>query len=131
MINKTIVGILINENLMKNIFSGIGYFVFVAGIMTVLLTFDENKGLVMTLFAVLISLILLLLASAFWLFHVARPIVKITSPDFKIPGVDDGAEQISLLKMVKRRDIWLYFLVAFMSLYFGWYLVQMVLGSTL
>jgi hypothetical protein len=130
MIKKTVVGILKDEGLMKNIFTGIGYFVLSAGIAKILIGHGGVKTWLSTILAVTFIFSLLLLASSFWLLHVIRPIMKITWPEFGIPNIDPGVEKVPYKAMAKRVDIWVYGVLAVLSLQGGWYIVEVFIEST-
>lgn len=124
---KTIKGILTNKDLMKDTFSGIGYFVFVAGISKVLMESAKQAEWYEKVSVVGMFLLLMGLAIVFWVLHVIRPIVQISWPEFGLPGIDSHAKPIPVLRMIKRFDIWVFLVLALLSIELGWYLVRVIL----
>ena len=129
MINQTIVGILKNESLMKNIFSGMGYFMFIGVIIKLVLSSIENGNYLGIALGLVMSFMLIVFAIFFISVHVIRPIIKITWADFGIPGIDEGVEKLPLKKLILRTDVLIFILLATLSLLAGLQLIQILLEA--
>lgn len=88
-IAQTIVGIIKSESIIKNIFSGIGYLLFISGIGNILVKAFPKLTLFSFTFVGIPMILLYGLSMSFWVLHVLRPIIKITVTDFGIPGIDE------------------------------------------
>jgi hypothetical protein len=126
---KLIVGVLRDEQLMKNIFSGMGYFIFSGGAARVLLggVSTDNWPVLIGLVAFLFALFSL--ACAFWFLYVIRPLVKISWPEFGIPGIDDHSKKLNIGELVKRVDIYAYAILGVLSIQGGSLLFKFVLKA--
>ena len=130
MIRKTLAGLLSDENLMKNVFSGIGYLVFSAGFARLVLSnlsTDDTKEIVAVASFVFI---LIILSFLFWVIHVIRPLVRFTWPEFGIPWIDKDAQKVvPWWAVFKRVDIIFYLIAVLLSLQGGSYLVKALLNA--
>lgn len=126
---KTIKGILTNRDLMKNIFSGIGYFVLAVGILRVSVEFAKQVEWYIIIGIFLLFALLGTFAFFFWVLHVIRPIVQINWPEFGLPGIDSHAKPEMRWQMIKRFDFWVFLVLASLPTWVGWYLVSVILES--
>ena len=107
-----------DEDLMKNIFTGIGYFVAV-GAMARAFNCGKEIGAMFSILFILFVLLLLLLSILFISIHVVRPIVRLSWPDFSIPGIDEGARKFPIKEYLLRWDIWLFLFLVSLSIFSG------------
>ena len=130
MIKKIIKGILKDENLIKNIFTGVGYFFFTAGVSKIIALHAISGHWFVRIFVGFFFLILLALAFLFWLFYVVRPIVKITWPEFGLPFLDSKIEKLPCKKIFLRKDIIFFLIIAVLSAQGGFYIVNVLLENS-
>jgi len=103
---------------MKNIFTGIGYFVAV-GAMTRVFNCREDLWTIPFLIFSLFITLLFFLSAAFFSLHVIRPIVRLSWPDFAIPRIDEGAKKVPTKKFIIRFSFWVFVILASLSFFSG------------
>ena len=130
MIIKIIKGILKDENLIKNIFTGVGYFIFTAGVSKIIALHAISGYWVGRIFVGFFFLTLLALAFLFWSLYVVRPIVKITWPKFGLPFLDSEVEKLPYKKILLRKDIIFFLIIAALSVQGGVYIVKVLLENS-
>ena len=128
-IKRTIIGVLKDPSLMKDIFSGLGYFMLTGGIAKIFISSGAESSMISKLIIIAFIMALLTFASLFWLIHVVRPIIKMTWPEFGIPDIDDGASKLPFKQLVRRLDVWVYILVGTTSVFLGWSVFQWVITA--
>jgi len=126
MLRETFFGILRDEGMMKNIFSGIGYFILSGAIFKLIIS-GGSGNITVGISAAILALSMLMLASFFWIIHVIRPIIRITWPDFGIPGLDEGVDKVPYKLLLKRQDIYAFVFLASLSLYVGWTIFRILI----
>jgi len=127
MIKITLKEIIKNESMVKNIFTGIGYFIFTAAVYRILLPNLLNYHWFVITAIILFIVSLTLLTIFFWLIHVIRPIVQISWPDFKLPHIDEGAQKLSYREILSRIDVWAFTIIASVSILGGLEIINIVL----
>jgi hypothetical protein len=110
-----------DKDLLKDFFTGIGYFVFIAGIARLAYPSIQGDSWWVQICAFVITISLLYVALLFWSVHVARPIIQLYSPEFGLPELDEHAKPATAWNTIKRLDIWLYLFMVVSALQLGWY----------
>jgi len=124
---KTIEGIISSKDLMKDIFAGMGYFVFAAGMANAVLAIVKPAPWFAKVSVTAFLAFSLWFAAIFWIMHVVRPVIQISWPEFKFPGTGQGAKRIHWKQLVGRADFLVFLLMGMFTIELGWYLVTVVL----
>lgn len=124
---KTIEGIISSKDLMKDIFAGMGYFVLAAGMTNAILAIVKPAPWFVKVSVTAFLVFSLWFAAIFWIMHVVRPVIQISWPEFKFPGIDPKAKRVRWSQLFGRADFLVFLLMGLFTIELGWYLVTVVL----
>ena len=119
-------GILKDENLIKNIFFGLGLFVFVEPFLDFYVHPALNsKEKVFLSSSILFLTFIFFLSVVFWAVYVLRPIMKIIWSDFGVPGIDSGVK--GSLERLTSNGVFFFIMILLISIAFCLAIYQLLL----